>query len=223
MVGGKILNPGLNMPPIELGEYQVPFGELAFDQAFSELEFRADDESNHTWGYFPAYAQSEDYPQASALAGSIETHVLSEGSLRSQDFKLAFIRVATAEPDARFGGLHVDVDIGVGHQRDPETYGENQEIIRLLFNASRKVPRRLEWAETTRDQLNNRGVNVSGDRYEALELSKDIPIHAADIPPRTDHSIFGLRFLSSQIPHRGVTDGRGHFLIAYGAYVDDVP
>lgn len=209
---------------MELGEYRLPFAAFYLRQAQEELESMITPESNHTWAYLPGHKPEDwkTYPKNSELAELLDEGLITQNRSRSDTFKLAFIRVATEEPGTEFGGLHVDVDIGVGHKRDPEVPVASKEITRLLFNASYLVPRTLQWADTTRDLLLQRGIEVSGEVYSPLDLPEDVQRHLVDIPPRTADSIFGLKFVSSQVPHQGLTDGSGHFLIAYGAYSDPI-
>jgi hypothetical protein len=205
---------------MSLEGYSFDPDRLRFEPAHQELldHIRRNPDSNHTWGYFPELNPSPvDYPACLRLDSLMQTEIIDRHTdLRGQGFNLAFIRAATTEPVSEFGGMHIDVHPGVGHKPDPNM-PEGAEIVRLLLNPFTS-PRRLSYVPLTRIELAERETDVPRSHYKILELPDDIPIEAVEIPPLEEGQIFGLRFVSSLLPHAGITDSQGHFLVAYGAY-----
>lgn len=165
------------------------------------------DAASATWGYFPDYTDPDDsaYAACQALEDALNT------VLPLDEMRLAFLRVALREPKSEFGGLHIDVHDGVGHER-PAHIDEDAEIVRALVNLG-DHPRRLAYLPGGRDELGA----IDRHRYAVLNVDPARLRHI-DIPPFDGKTIWMLRFWSSVIPHAGVTDDRGHFLAAYGAY-----
>lgn len=205
-----------------LREYRVDRAKLDFDAAHRELlahiATRADD--SHTWGYFPELAPDlTEYPQSVRLAGQLEENLFDkEPELRQQNYTLAFMRAASQEPVSEFGGLHIDVHAGIAHKRDAAVPPESQ-IIRVLLNPY-AYPRTLRYIAMTTTELRARGFDIPYERYQILRFPADIPTAQVEIPPLEDDRLYGLQFYSSLIPHAGITDQQGHFLIAYGAYTN---
>ena len=131
---------------------------------------------------------------------------------------LAFIRLATAKPVSDYEGIHIDVDSGVAHQRD-KTIAKDLDIIRLIINLG-EHPRIIEHILPTKEKLRSLGYQISDDKYEILALGEEFPRKRIEIPSRKGNSIYELKFWSSQVPHAGITDDRGHFLAAFGGYAD---
>jgi len=223
MSSPEVIVDRLGEPLMTLSRYAFDPERLNFQPAYAELKQRtltSADES-HTWGYFPELnPSSEEYPESGALARSLQAELFDlHPDLWWLGYKLAFIRVATAEPQSKFGGLHVDVQAGIGHSREPGV-APDKEIVRLLLNPY-AAPRMLGYVALTRHELQEIGIVISNERYQILQLPDDIPTEAVEIPPVEEEAIYGLQFYSSLLPHAGITDSRGHYLIAYGAYTNN--
>lgn len=222
MSGGTVLTPGESLSVMTLAEYPIDARRLGFAAAWFELAGMIRSDSNHTWGYIPEMdPDPEEYLASVRLAGALATQLLTRPGLNDIDAELAFVRVATTEPDSTYGGLHVDTSPGILHHRDPRFPAATHRIVRLLCNADNEHPRTVEYVPITRTALGEQGVEISTEEYEILDgrLPTDTPRLTIAVPPRTDHSIYVLRFDADQVVHAGRTDRRGHFLISWGAYV----
>ncbi len=178
-------------------------------------------EDGCTWGFFPGLEKDEEsiYPNCTLLMKQLYSKFITSLEKNiDKRLKLAFVRVASKEPKSQYGGMHIDVDIGVGHSRDPSV-PENYEIVRALLNPYRH-PRLVSYTELDRNQLKKAGLEIPSDKYLILNLPRDIQIKVVEIPPLENDFIHMLKFWSSLIPHCGLTDEKGHYLIAFGAYAD---
>lgn len=203
-----------------LRQFQFEPSAIDFRPAYEELlsHIAANADANQTWGYFPELSpEPEDYPACLQLERQLEQQLFQNtAGYQKYDYKLAFIRAARGKPTSKYGGLHIDVHRGVAHRRDPNI-DSAKEIRRLLLNPYSK-PRKVEYAPFAIDQLIKRGVNVSRQQYQVIDLPRGIKTKSIEIPPLQPGLIHGLEFVSSQIAHAGVTNEDGHFLVAYGAY-----
>jgi hypothetical protein len=209
--------------PMQLQRFSFDVDMLPIENARRELEAyiasRSDGKSK-TWGYFPeTNPDTSEYPATLQLVDAFETSILAGvPQLHDLPLKLAFVRRATDEPVSQFGGFHVDANAGISHVW-PEDVDSNQEVFRLLFNLC-EVPRTLQFYPYTLEQLREQGIDIPRDHYEMLDNLPDaLEIAAVDILPKEDNAIYGLSFISTQIPHAGHTTNAGHFLITYGAYI----
>lgn len=208
--------------PMALRSYTTQDDELLHtDKARRELEKLIEKESDgksHTWGYFPELLPDQgQYPECIALAEAFEASILgADTSLRNEPLNLAFIRRATAEPESIYGGLHVDVSAGIDHVRSPRN--PESAILRTLFNLG-EFPRTLEYYPYTVAELGEQGITISQENYEILQLPDSLDSEKVAIPPKTHDTLYGIVFISSEIPHAGRTTPDGHFLISYGAYI----
>jgi len=196
---------------MRLEKHELVFPENLLEDAKAELErlIHANADESRTWGYFPGITDANKYSACKALHEELYARLVAK---RNPNFSLAFIRVATGKPVSDFGGLHVDVDVGVGHKRTTP-----HEIERLIINLA-GTPRTIHYVDA---DLKKEGISVSRERYQVL----DVPAQAVKtitIPPRKRGEIWTLRFISSKIPHAGITDESGHFLAVYGRYVKEV-
>ncbi len=210
-------------PLMVLGRHKIDPEDFDFLLAQQELlnyvKEKADE--SYTWGYFPELIGKSgynEYPYCTKLSEQLQKKFINNLRESERNFRLAFIRMATRTPVSEFGGLHIDVDIGIAHKRDPSAPHE-KEIVRFLLNPG-KHPRILEYTEVDRNALQKMGVNISRTEYRILKLPANIEIKRIEIPPRENNFIWALKFWSSLIPHAGITDDNGHFLIAYGMYAD---
>lgn len=188
---------------------------LSLSEARAELERRVEglaDES-HTWGYFPELSPKPDeYPACIRLASELKKTILPNIK-ETADWRLSFIRLATDEPVSEYGGMHIDVDWGIKPERDAN-FPKGKEIARLLINLGDK-PRVLEYVELGEEEMKH----IPRDKYQILKFGKDVEKKKVAIPPISSSSVWYLVFLSSLLPHAGVTNRDGHFLAAFGAYV----
>ncbi len=197
---------------------------LSTDSTREELEHliaEQGDGKSHTWGYFPEMNPDKDkYPECIDLAKQIEEEVLMPHSLSdSMNLQLAFVRLATDEPESDFGGMHIDVNRGIGHEWPDAIDWQNHHIIRTLFNVG-ESPRNLEFADVTVKELREAyNQDVARDKYEPLDLPDKIPTQTVAIPPLEPDAIHCVVFISSLIPHAGRTSGSGHFLVSHGGYI----
>lgn len=199
---------------------QHAIDDIDFSAAETELKRYIEQQADEscTWGYFPGMEEdeTEKYPACRALAVKLE-ELLAKLAQPPQGFRLAFIRMATGKPVSQYGGMHLDVDIGVGHKRDPAVPAA-QEIVRVLVNFG-EAPRRLRYCIRARDQLAADGIALSAAQYAQLQLPEDL-LRTAEIPSRQGNRLSCLIFWSSLLAHEGVTDERGHFMAAYGGWAD---
>lgn len=220
----KILVKRGVQPLMMLRKYQLsqPLGTA---QAKDELEnFIAtqSDGKSHTWGYFPELKPNKnEYSNSIKLANEVEKQVLLPNNLlMPMNLELAFVRLATSEPQSSYGGMHIDVSRGIGHEWPPEIDWRTHHVMRCLFNVG-EYPRKLEFADITIDEYKKKyGKEVPRDRYKQLDISDDVPLLSAEIPPMENDAVYCIQFISTLIPHAGRTGGPGHFLVCYGGYVE---
>jgi hypothetical protein len=164
------------------------------------------------------------FPACQNLAAGLRINLLNQDGLNDLDYKLAFMDVAVAvDEEADSFRLHVDADISEAHHRNPRVPVAAKEVTRLLFNADLETPFSVRFLPRSRVELDNEyGVEISAEGYYPLDdiLNNEIPRRVQKIPPRSEDTIYGLKFVSSMVPHAGATHDPGHFLIAYGAYSD---
>jgi len=172
------------------------------------------------WGYFPELSPDPAaYSETVRLSRQIENRLLPQAVRRPDEVELAlaFIRLALGEPVSSVGGMHIDVNAGVGH-RWPDDVPTAWHVFRLLINLGSE-PRRLEYCPIPIETLQRRyNVVASRLRYAVLDLPDDVPLRSVEIPGAGVDSLWCLRFVSSRVPHAGRTDGRGHFLASFGGY-----
>lgn len=206
-------------PLMTLEEYHLNIDKEA-EEACVELERlieRHADESC-TWAYLPQY---RDIPEHYAACRQLEQKLQEEMRKYKveRSMRLVFIRRTTSKPISQFGGLHVDVDIGVKHQRDP-AIADNTDILRLILNLG-DSPRIVEYAPKTKQELRNLGYKIPDGVYKQLDSElKDTPRKRIEIPARQGSIVYGLKFWASLVPHAGITDERGHFVAAFGKYAN---
>lgn len=205
----KIILQGVQGHLMVLEKHTLDVNLELLSRARNELLMYTTNAETGTWGYFPELKDENTYHSSQALSDYLQ-FLLGKGL----DWKLAFVRLATKEPRSEYGGFHIDVDLGIGHTKPAEFQGK--EIVRALVNVG-AVPRTLAYIDKTRDELAKEGYAINPNKYEILKFSQDM-IKTIDIPPISEQNIWVLKFCSSQLPHFGLTDSRGHFLAAYGAW-----
>lgn len=210
----EILRIG-SSPFMVLEKHSFDKAKAQIRASYLELIEKIDSENaSHTWGYFPGLEKDEEskYPACIRLSSHLKENLLTD----SYAHQLAFIRAATAKPISDFGGMHIDVDVGIGHTLSPEHSKEN--IIRTLINLF-STTRRLQYIPFEADFLRKKGVNIPHNRYSVIDCD-GLEIKEIEIPPIEKNAIWVLKFYSNIIPHAGLTGDEGHFLAAYGAYVE---
>lgn len=145
---------------IVLEKYDFVFDRKLIDLAKRELKNKIDEMEGEsfTWGYFSEFGGAENYPSCVKLANSFND--LFNGEL---DWKLAFVRLAVDEPRSDFGGMHVDVNIGISHEK-PESF-KDKEVARVLINLH-EFSRRVRFCFVGRDELIAEGVKISKEEYD---------------------------------------------------------
>ena len=175
-------------------------------------------DANATWGYFPEIPEGDiEYAKSKALAHSLKKVLARDDSLPAEALDLAFVRLATAEPDTTFGGVHVDVSPGIGHAWQPGI-PDTSNILRVLCNVHDQ-PRTLEYYPHTADELRAKGHNIPAKNYRILTFPDKMKSETIEIPAMGGGALYSLQFLSNKVPHSGRTDQAGHFLVSYGGYV----
>lgn len=192
------------------------------DSAKKELEKQIQvnsDGLSKTWGYFPGHQlKGMSLNSCEQLGETFANGIEAIPLLQQFRFNLAFVRLATGEPESDFGGLHVDVDTGVGHIRPAEYPWDKYQIFRLLINLGDK-PRSLQFCHLTLAELAIRGCIVNTCRY-AIYKSENSFLKNLTLKPREDRVLHCLLFPSSDYLHAGVTNEDGHFLMAFGSFVN---
>ncbi|MBI2499426.1 hypothetical protein HYV88_04255 [Candidatus Woesearchaeota archaeon] len=208
-------------PLMILERYRVPNIEWSIEEAYRELKehLSRSEDSSHTWGYFPQYCEDESqYPKCIALGNRLQEGLVNKLPFPESSMSLSFVRLADNRPVSEYGGMHVDVNPGIGHRRDPSVDG-SLDILRLILNLGNHS-RIIEHIPLTRDSLLKLGYDIPKDNYRILRFSKGTRRHRIEIPAREADTIYGLKFWSSQVPHAGITDDRGHFVAAFGCYAN---
>ncbi len=210
-------------PLMVLEKHKIKPNSFKFEKAYKELlqHEQKRSETKSQWGYFPGFEKEEEklYPNCIQLSKHLQKKIISKLQHHvDRKLKLAFIKMSSKEISDAFGGLHIDVDSGIKIVKDaPDTHGI--EILRLLLNPH-KNPRKIKYSLLDRHRLRELGIEISEEQYKPINLPETIPTETVDIPSIEKDAIYGLKFWSSLIPHVGVTDSKGHFLISYGAYVN---
>jgi hypothetical protein len=202
-----------------LSRWPVDVSTLNLDGARRELESlirTSSDGISRQWGYFPDLDPDPAHYRQSRQLGH-ELAQLIPTFIDAPPLRLAFVRLALGRPRSEFGGLHVDVHAGIRHDW-PDDVPRESQILRLLINVGQS-PRRVEYCPLTIEMLRQRhGMEISGHRYEVLQLPAGVPLCHVDIPA-AGAAIWCLRFVSSIVPHAGRTDDQGHFLASFGGYL----
>jgi len=156
-------------------------------------------------GYPVVYLpRMEGYPECRTLAEKLQERV---------GLQFAFIKVQRAVPKKALGGFHIDVHWGSGIKRTGRG-----EVLRLLLNAHTH-PRVVEYVAEGKEKLREMGVTISDSDYGVISLPDDIKPQRIEIPAKGKDFIWGLKFIASKIPHVGVTDEQGLFVVGFGEYV----
>ncbi len=208
--------------PMRIEHYALDTQRLKYAPVAKELEHMiktSSDGKSKTWGYFPELEPNDsDYPKTIDLIRAFQSEIIQHDRLLSSlPLQLAFVWRATAEPSSEFGGFHVDVNAGISHEW-PADVTPDMQVFRMLFNLG-DSPRRLEFYPFTLETLAAKGVIIPRDHYQMLQLPVYLKTESIDIPPVESSAVYGLRFISNRVPHVGKTDGSGHFLVSYGAYI----
>ena len=181
----------------------------SFPAAQKELVQSATKNKSLVWGYYSSLDKETTYPACAQLAQDLR-------KITGTSLQLAFIRVSTGKQESGIGGLHTDSHIDGRPIVDP-TRKENEEVLRVLLNGG-TMPRKLGYCEFTPNELAQKGAILTEMGYTKVELPSSISMKTIEIPPREENAIWALTFWASLIPHTGIDDERGHFLIAYGKY-----
>src|SRR3989344_9111444 len=107
-------------PLIVLEKYRLELSSKA-KEAREELSnlLKRNAGSSHTWGYFPQINGSDlTYKDCIALGKTIQERLIENLPFPERLMSLAFIRLATDTPISSHGGVHIDVDKGINHNRD---------------------------------------------------------------------------------------------------------
>lgn len=219
----KVILGSKESPLMVLEKYKIKPKLFNFKKAYQELFSHEQErsEAKCQWGYFPGFEKDEHnlYPNCIKLAGQFEKSFLSKMQKPlEKNLQLAFIRMASKEISGSFGGFHIDVDPGVNIVKDAEQKN-GTEVLRLLINLHDR-PRKLKYTPLDRFRLREMGIEVSDDQYVPINIPDSIPQSTIEIPPIEKDAVYSLKLWSSLIPHMGLTDEKGHFLISYGAYVN---
>lgn len=176
------------------------------------------DGQSATWGFFPELAPDfADYPACVALYEWFDAHFLTLPNLKPFSLRLAFIRLATSEPQSSFGGLHVDASAGIDHLPPKDLPRRSDAILRILINLYDQ-PRELQYSPESIGALRAKGANIPSDHYKIVEVVQDAKLKSYLVPPKEAHTVHGIMFNSRSVLHAGRTNKKGHFLISYGAY-----
>ena len=126
------------------------------EAAQQELQRKVATESDGdsaTWGFFPELdPDTSDYPACTALRTWFDKEFLSAPQLQSFELNLAFIRLATSEPQSSFGGLHIDASAGIDHLPPKQRNPQDNAILRVLINLYHE-PRELQYTTTSIKKL----------------------------------------------------------------------
>lgn len=210
-------------PLMVLEKYKIKPQLFGFQKAYKELlqHEQKRSETKSQWGYFPGFEIDErkTYPNCLKLADQLKKKFLSKMHHSvEKNLQLAFIRMASKEDQGVFGGFHVDVDPGIKIVKE-QPIPQGTEILRLLINPD-KNSRFIKYSPLDKHRLREFGIEISDDQYNQINLPENLVAETIEIPPIGKNSVHSLKFWSSLIPHAGVTDSRGHFLISYGTYVN---
>lgn len=203
-----------------LKRYDLDTTKLPIEQAKSELTniIASQPDANATWGYFPEITDTErDYTNCKLLGDAMQSITIADDTIPTDTLSLAFVRLATSEPESKFGGFHVDVSPGIAHARSKDAPTDSN-ILRILFNVYDK-PRKLEFYPHTADELRAQGHDIPAQEYKILQFPDSLKTQTIEIPPMTATSVYCLQFLSNRIPHAGRTYQEGHFLVSFGGYI----
>lgn len=156
-------------------------------------------------GYPVVYTRGmEGYPHCKILVEKLEKLV---------GLRFAFIKVQRAAPKKALGGFHVDVHWSSGIKREGKG-----EVLRFLLNAH-TAPRVVAYIREGKEWLRKKGVLISDTEYGIISLPDDVTPQRIEIPPIEKNAIWGLKFWASKVPHVGITDENGLFVIGFGKYV----
>lgn len=176
-------------------------------ELLSHLKGEGDGKS-HTWGYFPELkTDTAQYQRSTKLLENLHERLFPE-----LDVDPAFVRIATAEPKSDFGGLHIDVSPGIGHQKHHVEGG----ILRILINIG-DYPRKLLYSPLPLEELRKKyEIDIPEKSYSIINLPPEVPTKVLEIPPLEEGYVHVLCFRSDKVVHAGLTTEAGHFLASFG-------
>ena len=93
------------------------------------------------------------------------------------------------------------------------------DILRSIINLN-KEPRILQYVETPKKELQKLGIQIDSRKYHPISLPKGVNTKTIEIPGMKEGCVWLAKFWSNLIPHVGLTDENGHFVIGLGQYVD---
>lgn len=209
-----------SVPLLALHRYDLPLDGQALTQAREELiglaGNRTREQSFRSGFLLGVEADPAAHPACHWLADGLHASLLAPVEEREGlEFSLSFLKLAEGEPpvveDGPFyEGPHLDTH--------PQL-SDSMELTRLLVNLSR-YPRRFLYGLDDRWRLTELGIDYGRREFRPLVLPHQTQLREVVLPGRTDHSVHGLRFLASAIPHVGLNEPPEHFLISFEALME---
>ncbi|HYG50870.1 MAG TPA: hypothetical protein VD905_08195 [Flavobacteriales bacterium] len=155
------------------------------------------------------------FPFSTHLIQTLQDDITSRQE--TSDFIFSFCKVCKGQSTADQEGVHYE---GMHLDTHPDLK-DNNELLRMLFNFS-EHPRQFRYALTDRHELLDQGIELDRTDYKTLHLPDSIAVKSINIPGRQGNSIHFLKFWASVIPHVGITEEHGYFLISFEALRNNI-
>lgn len=188
----------------------LPASETSIADAEAELRIKAETDTNHCYGYFPAMKGTDsintDLPKSQAFAENVPTLEVEGKRLTFNFIRLSLIQQKSDSP------FHLDSDAATALTGDTATISKRL-VWRLLLNLNDKHARTLSYldVDTSSMRLTNSDGYIHCEDEQAAETEKSIAI-----PPRNGQEVHGVLFCASRVLHTGKDDEFGHFVLGYG-------
>ncbi len=171
-----------------------------------------------TWGYLLGLELNDvgQFPIATRFIQDLLDQI--KGWKEGHDFDFSFCKVCSARSSCDSEGVHYE---GMHLDTHPKLV-DSHELLRMLFNFS-EHPRQFRYARTDRHELAQRGVGLNRTDYKTLLLPGNIETAVVEIPARRGHQVHYLKFWASVVPHVGITEDHGYFLISFEAVRNRMP
>jgi len=197
---------------ITLHTLKLDVDETLIAEAEQELLQRRQErrEEGFVWGYLLGveFGEEKEFPKAQLLIREVLRQLGREKETR--DFQFSFCKACKGRSASDAEGVHYE---GMHLDTHPDITDE-KELLRLLFNF---FPRRRQFhfAHADRRSLQQQGLELDRKFYKTLELPGNVRTQVIDIPGREGNTVHFLRFWASVVPHVGITEEEGYFLVSF--------
>ena len=204
---------------IGLGHARCGLSDRLVDSAAREVTGRRLEHADLgvRWGYLLGLerdATVDSFPATWQLSDALYQDVVRPIADRElADFRFSFCKaysgpVLRETEGVHYEGLHIDTHPGLT---------ESTDLLRVLINVGERE-RRFRFGDATRIELERDGL-YDRSSFRADHVEPRVPIREIRIPGRNGDRVSFLVFWASVVPHVGITESPGYFLLSFEAVV----